>query len=247
MNRFYAVGDIHGDYDKLIDIHARIARDAGAGGDPKIIFIGDLVDRRFKSGETLQFLIDNIAAGRPWTVVLGNHDRLFARFLDDVNWRDPVLRADYHWLHANMGGVTTLASYGVDVSSDRTLQDLQNDARAKVPADHHIFLKNLPDYHREPGLLFVHAGIRPGVPLSEQTQDDMIWIRKPFHDYAGSHGDLVIHGHSVIDRVTHYGNRVNIDTGAAYGHDLSAIVIEGADIYVLEKDGRRKLTPDTGR
>ena len=78
------------------------------------------------------------------------------------------------------------------------------------------------------------------------TEDDLIWIRQAFHDYMEPFEALIIHGHTVIDAVTHYGNRINIDTGAAYGHDLSAIVIEGGQVWILDPEGRRALPNPAG-
>ena len=243
VNRIYAVGDIHGRLTRLLDIHARIAGDQAAVGDPDapIVHVGDLVDRGPDSKGVIDHLMTGIASGRNWTVLRGNHDRLFQMFLEDVTWRDPVLRKDYTWLHANMGGWTTLNSYGVETAPDMPLAELQAMARAAVPEAHRAFLAAQQLYHQAPGLVFVHAGIRPGVPLADQTEDDLIWIRRDFHDHIEPHDTMVIHGHTVIEAVTHYGNRINIDTGAAYGHELSAILIEDGEAWVLEPGGRRAL------
>lgn len=246
MQKIYAVGDIHGDYDKLLAIHQRITRDHGDVAKARVIHLGDLVDRRFKSCETIQYLLDAKEAGYPWITLLGNHDRLFLRFLQDINWKDPILRPDYHWLIDNMGGRTTLGSYGVNAPEGRPIEELQAEAREKVPDSHRAYLADLALYHLENDILFVHAGIRPGVALKDQAEDDLIWIRKPFHDYTDPHPHLIIHGHTVIKQVTHYGNRINIDTGCAYGHDLSVIVIEEGQVWVLDEDGRRALPPLAG-
>jgi len=241
VQKLYAVGDIHGDFDKLLAVHALIKQDHGPDSAARIIHVGDLVDRRFKSRQTVQYLLDGQTAGKPWVTLLGNHDRLFLKFLQDTRWKDPVLRPDYFWLHDNMGGRTTLESYGVDVADWRDAADLQAQAIEKVPPEHLQFIAQLPVFHFEAGILFVHAGIRPGVPLEKQSEDDLIWIRGPFHDYTEPHDHLIIHGHTPIDAVTHYGNRINIDTGCAYGRDLSAIVIEDGKIWVLAEGGREAL------
>lgn len=243
--RTYIVGDVHGDFDKLLCAHERIGKDHGDLVTAPIVHVGDLVDRRFKARETLQYMVDAADAGKPWVSLLGNHDRLFLKFLTDPDWIDTVLRPDYSWTHPNMGGLTTLASYGINISDNRTLSEMQQEAVAKEPPAHVDFLKSMPLFHLVEDVLIVHAGIRPGIALEMQTEDDLVWIRKEFHDFPDEHQHLVIHGHSVIKSVTHYGNRVNIDTGCAYGHDLNAIVVEGRDIWVLEQDGRRPLPPPT--
>jgi len=241
--RLYAVGDIHGQLDRLTDIHARIKRDAAEAGDPTapIIHVGDLVDRGPDSKGVIDHLMAGIARGENWTVLKGNHDRLFQRFLDDPLWRDPMLRPDYTWLHQNMGGWTTLQSYGLMPDVEAPVGEIGTRARALVPSAHRDFLAGLPIYHQTEARLFVHAGIRPNVPLADQTEDDLIWIRRDFHDHMAPYDHLVIHGHTSIGAVTHYGNRINIDTGAAYGHALSAIVIEDDQIWVLTPQGRRAL------
>lgn len=247
VNRVYAVGDIHGHLARLTDIHARIRADQARINDPTapVIHVGDLVDRGPDSKGVIEHLLTGINRGENWTVLKGNHDRLFQRFLEDSTWRDPVLRADYTWLHPNMGGWTTLGSYGVAPQPDLPLPELQAITLDAVPEAHRQFLASLPLYHQTGELLFVHAGIRPNIPLANQTEDDLIWIRQPFHDHIDAHEALIIHGHTVIDAVTHYGNRINIDTGAAYGFDLSAIVIEDNQTWVLEADGRRPLPDPT--
>lgn len=244
VSRIYAVGDIHGHLTRLQDIHQRIARDQALHGDQgaPVIHVGDLVDRGPDSKGVIDHLIVGIARGENWTVLKGNHDRLLQKFVEDANWRDPVLRPDYTWLHPRMGGWETLNSYGVEGPGDLRLPHLQALVRRNLPPAHHRFLADLPLYHQIDEVLFVHAGIRPGIPLAEQTEDDLIWIRQPFHDYMEPYGPLIIHGHTVIDAVTHYGNRINIDTGAAYGHDLSAILIEDGQVWVLEPEGRRPLS-----
>jgi serine/threonine protein phosphatase 1 len=87
----------------------------------------------------------------------------------------------------------------------------------------------------------VHAGLRPGIPLADQTETDLVWIRQPFLDDKRDHGALVVHGHTAIEMATHYGNRVNLDSGAAYGGPLSAVVIEGRRAYELTASGRMRL------
>ncbi|MCX8509981.1 MAG: serine/threonine protein phosphatase, partial [Rhodobacteraceae bacterium] len=150
----------------------------------------------------------------------------------------PCLRPDLDWLHERLGGGTTLASYGVAGAGERFLHDLHAEARRAVPQAHLDFLDALPNYHLRGDCLFVHAGIRPGVDLHDQTEDEYLWIRKEFHEDTRDHGALVIHGHTPVGKVTHYGNRLNIDTGAGYGKAMSAVVIEGRTVFQLTGTGR---------
>ncbi|MEX0310553.1 MAG: serine/threonine protein phosphatase, partial [Tateyamaria sp.] len=87
------------------------------------------------------------------------------------------------------------------------------------------------------------AGIRPGIPLAKQTEEDMLWIRQEFHDSTAVHPKLIIHGHTPVKVATHYGNRVNLDTAAGYGQPLTAAVFEHGQVWVLTDKGRVPLTP----
>jgi serine/threonine protein phosphatase 1 len=120
---------------------------------------------------------------------------------------------------------------------------VQADAVLAVPAAHRDFLAGLPLWHRRGGCLFVHAGVRPGVPLDQQDETDLLWIRAEFLDDPRDHGFLVVHGHTAIQRPTHYGNRLNLDSGAAYGGPLTAVVIEDGAVFHLTPAGRVPLRP----
>src|SRR5690606_5276604 len=109
--------------------------------------------------------------------------------------------------HPRIGGVETLQSYGIRSAGDRPVAAVHADAVAAVPQAHRAFLETLPSSHRIGEVLFAHAGLRPGVEVQDQTETDLIWIRDPFLNFAGSFGPLVIHGHTAIDAPTHYGNR----------------------------------------
>jgi serine/threonine protein phosphatase 1 len=243
--RTYAIGDIHGHLDALRRAHDRIEADRRAVGDDNapVVHLGDLVDRGPDCRGVIDWLLAGLAAGAPWIVLKGNHDRLFSLFLHDPVSRDPRLRAELSWLHPRIGGGATLASYGVHAPADRPVGPVHAEAVQAVPAAHRRFLASLPDRHVRGGAVFVHAGIRPGVALADQTEDDLLWIRDIFLDDPRDHGALIVHGHTAIDRATHYGNRLNIDSGAAYGGPLSAVVIEGNAAFLLTDGGREPLVP----
>lgn len=247
MERVYAVGDIHGHLDKLQAVHALIADDRAACGDQNapVVHIGDLVDRGPDAKAVIDLLIDGQARGENWIVLKGNHDRMMEMFLRDPPMVDTQLLIDYNWLHPRIGGIETLASYGVEVPEGIRTYQLHPRARAAVPVAHRAFLRNLPSYHQIGDLFFAHAGIRPGVALVDQTEDDLIWIRKEFHISDADHGALIVHGHTPVKAVTHYGNRVNIDTGAGHGKTLSAVVIEGRDVWLLTPTGRVAIAPES--
>lgn len=243
----YAIGDIHGQMELLQGAHERIAQDRAREGvaeaEAPVVHIGDLVDRGPRSADVLSFLISGQSSGANWLVLKGNHDRMFARFLNDPMEPEPRLRRELNWLHERLGGLATLASYGVDVAEDRPIAELHADALAAVPDSHRRFLAELPDRLRRDALILVHAGLRPKVKLEKQVEDDLVWIRDEFLNYRKSHGALVVHGHTPVPEALHYGNRVNIDSGAAFGGPLTAVAIEGSRVFRLGARGREELLP----
>ncbi|WP_300515494.1 metallophosphoesterase [Aliiroseovarius sp.] len=241
--RAYAIGDIHGHLGKLEQAHALIAEDRARCGDmdAPIVHVGDLVDRGPDSRGVIQYLLDGQVRGENWVVLKGNHDRMAALFLRDTPQLDPQLLMDHYWCHPRIGGVETLGSYGITVPEGIRTYQLHAEALTKVPPIHRRYLDDLPAMHRMGELCFVHAGIRPGVPLKDQTEDDLTWIRKEFHQDRSDHGPLIIHGHTPVKEVTHYGNRLNIDTGAGHGKALSAVVIEEREAWLLTHEGRQPV------
>lgn len=246
MMRTYAIGDIHGQLELLLAQHALIEADRRATGDAEalVVHLGDLVDRGPASRGVVEHLSAGIAAGAPWAVIRGNHDRMFSRFLDDPHAAETGLRPDLAWLHPRLGGAETLASYGVRAAGDRPLAPVHAEAVEAVPPAHRAFLMGLPAWVRRGEVLFVHAGIRPGIPIEAQDETDLVWIRAPFLDDRRDHGALVVHGHTAVDRATHYGNRLNLDSGAAYGGPLTAVVIEGREVWQLTPQGRVPVVPE---
>jgi serine/threonine protein phosphatase 1 len=244
--RSYAIGDIHGHLDKLTALHGLIAQDMAEHGPAPIVHVGDLVDRGPDSRGVITYLMEGCARGEDWVVLKGNHDRMFTGFLRDPARQDPGLRADLSYLHPKIGGAGTLASYGLANPGDRPVAPVYAEAIAAVPQGHIAFLEALPTSFQRGEALFVHAGILPGVAIAQQREDDLVWIRKPFLEDRRDHGALVIHGHTAIEQATHYGNRVNIDSSVAYGGPLSAIVIEGRQIWEITEQGRKVLRPAAG-
>lgn len=238
----YAVGDIHGHLEKLLEALSRIEADGGPNA--RIVFLGDYVDRGPDSAGVIDVLARGQAAGREWVFLKGNHDRLFERFIDpDGPFFDPHLMVGQHWFAPALGGIETAASYGVPVPDRIRQTELAANLRAAVPAHHAAFLRGLINSHHEAGVFFAHAGIRPGIPLERQAEQDLLWIRHEFHDDPRDHGALIVHGHTPIETATHHGNRVNLDSGAAFGRHLTAAVFEDGKVWELGAQGRYPLNP----
>jgi len=217
----YAVGDIHGRHDLLRDLQRRIAADAAGrnAGRRVVVYLGDYVDRGPDSRAVIETLAGAPLPGFESVHLRGNHETLLLDFLDDVTIA-PLWFAN--------GGDNTLESYGVAVGHDDPPDDLQAAFRAAFPPAHKAFLEGLALSHVEGGYAFVHAGVRPGVPLAAQAEEDLIWIRDEFLDATADHGHVVVHGHSIATRPEERANRIAIDTGAFYSGALTALVLDGA-------------------
>lgn len=245
--RLYAIGDIHGQLDMLKAAHGRIAADRARTGDRSapVVHLGDFMDRGPDSAGVVQALIDGIADGQPWHAIKGNHDRLFTGFMADHSWEDPYLAGRLSWFDPRLGGAETLASYGVANAGSRPVADVHAEADRAVPQAHRDFLENLPLCHETSDLFLVHAGIRPGIAFSDQDEEDMIWIRDGFLDDDTDHGKLIVHGHTALEEATHFGNRVDLDTGAGYFRPLSVAVFEDRKAWLLTDAGREDLFDPT--
>lgn len=245
MERVYAIGDIHGQLDMLQAAHARIAKDREATGDQAapVVHLGDFCDRGPRTKEVLDLLTSGAASGAPWRFVKGNHDRMMWLYLQEEPGRDAWLRPDYTWSHERLGGQETLRSYGIERPEEMDTRQVHALARRLVPEAHKAFLAGLDTYFETRHLFLCHAGIRPGVPLDHQAEDDLLWIRHEFHEDPRDHGKLIVHGHTPVATASHYGNRVNLDTGAGMGRHLTVAVFEDRTCWELTAAGRLPLTP----
>ena len=237
----YAIGDIHGQLAELHRVLGLIEQDSGK--DAQIVFLGDYTDRGPDSRGVIDLLIKGRDSGRNWTFIKGNHDQMFELFMQSPPQHDPYLVTERYWLHPRLGGDTTLASYGVTSTPRARVMDTHAETLAAVPTAHVDFLKSLSLSFEHGDLFFCHAGIRPEVPLDQQTAQDLMWIREGFHEYTAPHPKMIIHGHTPVDEATHYGNRINLDTGAGYSKPMAVAVFENGQVWTLTADGRKELNP----
>lgn len=219
--RIFAIGDVHGCDDKLAALLAKIdADDAASGARSRLVFLGDYVDRGSGSRGVIERLLA-IAGARADTVFLkGNHEDVFLAFLDDPQAND-------NWL--GWGGVETLESYGVAVRAGRNPDEIAAEARTKIPDAHVRFLRRLELYRVLGDYVFVHAGLRPGKPIEEQDETDLLWIRGEFHRAAPAArpAQVVVHGHQPLRKPLDAGWRIDVDTGACFGGELTGVLLEG--------------------
>jgi serine/threonine protein phosphatase 1 len=226
--RLYAIGDIHGRRDCLNMLLAQIDADEALRGaaDTTLIFLGDLVDR----GTDSRGVIDRcmtVSQTRKTVFLMGNHEEIMIRAWEG----DKRATALFH----RVGGRETMISYGLSAHDYDAMDtgELTQSVGSRVPPEHIAFLRNFEDSFACGDYLFVHAGIRPGVPINAQDPADLRWIRREFLDDNRDHGAMIVHGHSITEDVDEKPNRIGIDTGAFASGKLTALGIEGAQRWVL--------------
>jgi serine/threonine protein phosphatase 1 len=223
--RVYAIGDIHGRLDLLRALRAQIVADAAAARAAQnvVVYLGDYVDRGPDTRGVLDLLIEHPLPGFRSIHLKGNHEEMLLSCL-----RDPA-RAARPWLHN--GGEQAVESYGVAPrGSPQAVRDAFADC---LPPAHLAFLEGLALYHVEGDYLFVHAGIRPGIPLDRQAPADLLWIRDLFLESPADHGRVVVHGHTPVAEPEFRPNRIGIDTWAFASGRLSCLVLWDAERSIL--------------
>lgn len=227
--RLYAIGDVHGRLDLLDRLIDQIDRDDAARGpaDTWLIFLGDLVDRGPDSYGVVDRLLRLKQSDRNVRVLMGNHEEVFLL----------AARGDVQALRLflRIGGKETVLSYGVsrDDFNQADFERLAALLSEHVPAEHIAFLESFEQLIEVGDYLFVHAGIRPGIAIGDQEHSDLRWIRGDFLNHPGSHGKMVVHGHSITPSVDVQANRIGIDTGAYASDRLSAIGLQGSERWFL--------------
>ena len=226
--RIYAVGDIHGCASLLDRVADAIAADveAHAPEEALAVFIGDYVDR----GPDSAGVLNRLTSGRipvPLVPLRGNHEQMLLNFLDDATVLDAWRR---------FGGLETLHSFGIDVSGlldEAAFERARTQLSAVLPSAIRNFLSDLPSSYSEGSYYFCHAGVRPGVPLDAQRDQDLLWIRDEFLSSTADHGKIIVHGHTPVEAPEFHPNRINIDTGAYLTGVLTCLVLEGTTRRLL--------------
>ena len=226
--RIYAIGDIHGRVDLLDALLERVEADVARQPSSHAIeiYLGDYVDRGSASRSVLERLTTD-EHRRHRVFLKGNHDPFITDFI-----RSPsVLEA---W--QRIGGLETLMSYGIRpmINADAKSQSrLAADLDRVLPDRHRHFLSHLQSSFECGDFFFVHAGVRPGIALNKQRDEDLLWIREDFllceHDF----GKTIVHGHTPVLDPDIRPNRINIDTGAYATGRLTCLVLEGESIRFI--------------
>jgi serine/threonine protein phosphatase 1 len=226
--RIYAVGDIHGRADLLEQLFARIDEDLKDHpiGETIHIFLGDYIDRGQHSAAVLDLLIERAGTHR-MTCLKGNHEIYLTDFLEDPR----ILGA---W--AQYGALPTLASYGLTPTMNagpKEQETLALGLRNALPKSHERFLAGLKLTFTCGDFFFVHAGVRPGTPLSRQREEDLLWIRDDFLLHEEPFEKIIVHGHTPVLEPDVRRNRINIDTGAYATGRLTCLKLEHDKILFI--------------
>jgi serine/threonine protein phosphatase 1 len=236
----YAVGDVHGRLDLLGPLLHDIAQDIVAADPaqrPLLVFLGDYVDR----GPASKGVVDLILQMQTWPkfevrALKGNHEEALLQFLDDPSFGQT-------WMEH--GGAATLVSYGVQPPAQRTDAAAWTPVRdafvQALPPVHRAFYENLELMVTAGDYAFVHAGVRPGVPLAQQAERDLLWIRQEFLAERGRFEKVIVHGHTPMEAPQLTPFRLGVDTGAYATGVLTAVRLEGEDQRVMQAKAKRPL------
>ena len=239
-----AIGDIHGRLDLLEMMIDRLVDEfAKSSVKPRLIFLGDYIDRGMKSKEVIDFLSNfdnhpNRSSFGETIFLKGNHERAILYFLEDYSF-------GLSW--CKYGGDTCLASYGVPIISrtnnETYWHQVQEELTKNLPQKHYVFYNNLENYFVAGDFLFVHAGVRPGVSLDKQNEQDLTGIRDEFLNHRKPSSYMVVHGHTIVTDPVVTRTRIGIDTGEFATGKLSAIYIK-SDKYKIIQVNQNNLKID---
>jgi serine/threonine protein phosphatase 1 len=224
----YAIGDIHGRVDLLDQLHGRISHDAEKYPHYNriIIYLGDYIDRGPASKEVIDQLIDPPLHNFTAIHLRGNHESMLLNFLKDNK------NGDLWFMN---GGLETLLSYHVSLSllNELNYEKLAVALQQKLSLAHLEFFRSLKTHHIEGPYFFCHAGVNPNIPLNEQSEEDLTWIREPFLHSRKNFGKIIVHGHTISQKPTLLANQIGIDTGAVFTNKLTCVVLTQNEPYFL--------------
>jgi serine/threonine protein phosphatase 1 len=212
MKKIFAIGDIHGCLKKLNQLMGRICID---NKNDTLVFIGDYIDRGESGPEVIDYVIRLKSEYEKVVCLMGNHEQMLSRYMEGLD----------EDLYLANGGRVTLHSYGIILSDDI------DERKSKIPARHHAFFESLLPYYETEDYIFVHAGLKPGLLLKEQTLNDLLWIRHEFISSEYNFGKIIVFGHTPLNKPLISKNMIGIDTGAVYGGELTCVELPKINIY----------------
>ncbi len=231
----YAIGDIHGRLDLLMELleaiifdRAHTISNARVPSQTFIVFLGDYIDRGHQSREVIEFLSQVSIVDTEIIFLKGNHEQVAIEFLNQEN-------SEIKWL--DYGGVETLSSYGLDVKDAKPegaeLSALKSQFADALPNHHLRFLNGLKSYWIRDEFMFVHAGVKPGKPVESQTDKEFLWIRDDFLNSIQKLPFIIVHGHTPEPEPVWDGRRIGVDTGAYISNTLTAAKLYKGSVEFL--------------
>ncbi len=220
--RLFAIGDIHGCPGELGALLEQLPLEAG----DTVCFVGDYIDRgRDSKGVVDLLLAAHTRSDVRWVFLKGNHEDMCLSFLGrGGSWGES-------WM-VN-GGAAAVRSYGVDARSAPARVE------GAMPETHLAFFESLERSFRWGGFLLVHAGIRPGVPWEQQTNDDLFWIREEFVLHPHGLPETVVFGHTPARApYVDLPYKIGIDTGLVYGGTLTALELPDLVLHQVAAGSR---------
>ena len=215
MERIFAIGDIHGCLDKLVPLLNMIKLNPDRD---RLLFIGDYIDRGGHSREVVDYLVD-VKLRLPETIfLLGNHEQMFLEYLDGRDTDAFIYNGGEKTLRSYLGSQPPGSPAG---------------SQSWLPASHREFYRSLRPYYEWEEYIFVHAGLRNGVPLEKQDLFDLIWIREEFFYSDYDFGKKIVFGHTPFPQPFIHNYRIGIDTGAVYGNRLTCIELPAVRFYAV--------------
>ena len=221
-DRIFVVGDIHGCNDELACLLDHLFSKENLSEKDQLIFIGDYIDR----GPNAWAVVDRLLLIKrqfPHTVFLkGNHEDML---LDFLGYKGRMGEA-----FLDNGGASTLFSYGIrDITSPESV-------KRQFPENHRDFFTSLTDYASLQEYIFVHAGVNRAVPLEEQGEEDLFWIRDEFIMYPHTFKKMIVFGHTPYHEVMlHLPYKIGIDTGLVYGNKLTCMELKQRKLFQIHR------------
>lgn len=212
MEKIFAIGDIHGCLNKLEELIGKIPADRGRD---MLVFLGDYIDRGQDSRKVVDYAISLKKIFQTVIYLMGNHELMFLNFLDGLEEE----------MYLYNGGKYTLRDYGIDVT------DSPAERKNNIPSEHTRFYQSLLPYYETEEYLFVHAGLMPGIEVTKQKIDDLVWVRREFIDTDYDFGKIIVFGHTPAGRPLMEKNKIGIDTGAVYGGKLTCVELPALKFY----------------
>lgn len=215
MTKIFAIGDIHGRLDKLLSLMGKLPIDPAKD---TLVFIGDYIDRGSDGPAVVDYVMGLRKKFSKVICLCGNHESMLLHYLEGLDEE----------LYVQNGGRATLAAYGISLS------DSPKKRKAKIPVAHLRFFESLALFYETEDYIFVHAGLRPGLPLAAQSSADLLWLRREFIESDHDFGKRIIFGHTPMKEPLITDNKISIDTGSVYGGSLSCLELPAVKFYSVQ-------------